>query len=312
MAPTKESPPGYDRHRTNPNLGGTGDKRGRPSFSASNMQRAVGPYIGVFVVRVSAQFHYYRRVAIFTPEERERLRRELVAAAQNDSYLCGAAHTGSAASSLLDRWSDIDLALCLKPAAPYEQVIADWTGHLYQRHGAVAHVDVMRGTTLFRVFLLKNTLQVDIAFWRAGEFGAVGPHFQLIFGEANPPRPEAQSHPQALIGMAWLYALHVRSSLARGRVLQAEYMLSGMRNHVFELTCLRCGVIAKQGRGLDDLPAPDRDTAATCVPRSLTPSELKRALRDTVALLVREIRHLDCKLENGLRDVLSDIGDVDS
>jgi hypothetical protein len=246
-------------------------------------------------------------VAIFTPDERERLRDELVLAAQQDANLCGAAHTGSAASSRLDRWSDIDLALCLKSTASYEEVIAEWTARFYQQHNAVAHVDVMRGATLFRVFLLRNTLQVDIAFWRAEDFGALGPNFRLIFGEAKPLRPSAESDPRPLIGMAWLYALHVRSSLARGRVLQAEYMLSGMRNHVFELVCLRCGVIAKQGRGLDDLPAEERETAARCIPRALDPIELQQAFRTTMKLLVHEIRHVDAELENKLRGVLQDM-----
>ena len=159
-------------------------------------------------------------MAIFNPDDREGLRDELVAAAQRDPNLCGAAHTGSAATSHLDRWSDIDLALCLKPTASYEQVVTAWTERLYQ-HGAVTHVDVMRGATLFRVFLLNNTLQVDIAFWRADEFGAMGPSFRLIFWKAKPPRAAGQQDSKALIGMAWLYALHVRSSLARGRVLQA-------------------------------------------------------------------------------------------
>jgi hypothetical protein len=246
-------------------------------------------------------------VAIFTPDDRERLRGDLVAAAQHDANLCGAAHTGSAASSQLDNWSDIDLALCLKPTALYEQVIAEWTTRLYQCHDAVAHVDVMRGPTLFRVFLLKNTLQVDIAFWRAEDFGAIGPNFRLIFGEAKPHQPEAQSNPQALIGMAWLYALHVRSSLARERMLQVDYMLSGMRNHVFELTCLRCGVIAKQGRGLDDLPVVEQDAMAQCLPRSLDPAELKRAFQTTMEMLVREIQHVDRELEHKLTGVLQNI-----
>jgi hypothetical protein len=229
---------------------------------------------------------------------------------QNDTDLCGAAHTGSAASSRLDRWSDIDLALCLKPDAPHAQVVAQWTDRLYREHGAVAHVDVMRGATLFRVFLLSNTLQVDIAFWSADEFGAIGPNFRLIFyrdGEVKPPRPAPPSNPQMLIGMAWLYALHVRSSLARGRVLQAEYMLSGMRNNVFELTCLRCRVIPQQGRGLDDLPAPEQAAATECIPRSVETSELKRAFQNTMELMVREMQHVDSELAGKLVTVLRDV-----
>jgi hypothetical protein len=234
-------------------------------------------------------------VWIFTPEERERLRDELVLAAHNDPNLSGAAHTGSAATARLDRWSDIDLALCLRPAASYKQVVADWTERLYQC-GAISHVDVTRGATLFRVFLLKNTLQVDVAFWRADEFGAMGPNFRLIFGEAKPPQPAGQPNPHALIGMAWLYALHVRSSLARGRMLQADYMLSGMRNHVFELMCVRCGVIAQQGRGLDDLPVAEREMAIACIPSSLEPAEMQRAFQETIQALVNEIGTVDREL----------------
>jgi hypothetical protein len=246
-------------------------------------------------------------VGIFAPEERERLREELVAAARQDANLCGAAHTGSAAGSILDRWSDIDLALGLKATASYDQVIAEWTERLYQHYGTVAHVDVMRGTTLFRVFLLRNTLQVDIAFWREEEFGAIGPNFRLIFGEAKTPRSAPESNAQDLIGMAWLYALHVRSSLERGRILQAEYMLSGMRNQVFELTCLRCGVVAKQGRGLDDLPAEEKDGAARCVPSSIESAELKRAFRCTMEVLVREMRRLEREPESGMIAALKEM-----
>lgn len=246
-------------------------------------------------------------VRIFTPEERERLRAELVSAARNDSNIAGAAHTGSAATSRLDRWSDVDLALCLKPGTSQDQVVTEWTERLYERYGAVAHLDVMRGATLFRVFLLKNTLQVDIAFWSAEEFGAIGPNFQLIFGEAKPPRPSPEPDVQALIGMAWLYALHVRSSLARGRWLQAEYMLIGMRNHVFELTCLRCGVVAQQGRGLDDLPASERETAAACLPQSLASAALRRAFQNTMDVLVNEIRHANAELELRAGGVLREI-----
>ena len=245
---------------------------------------------------------------MFTTDERERLRAELISAAQSDPNISGAAHTGSAASSRLDRWSDIDLALCLKAGASHEQVVAAWTDRMYQRYGAVAHVDVMRGATLFRVFLLETTLQVDIAFWRADEFGAIGPNFQLIFGEAKPPQPAPQANP-ALIGIAWLYALHVRSSLARGRFLQTEYMLSGMRNHVFELTCVRCGVVANQGRGLDDLPAAEREIAAKCLPQSLERPELKRAFRNTMDALLREIRNVDEDLERKLGAALHQIAE---
>jgi hypothetical protein len=248
-------------------------------------------------------------VSIFTPDQREHLRDELVSAAQKDPNVCGAAHTGSAASQRLDRWSDIDLALCLKPTAAHDQVVAEWTERLYQHNEAVAHLDVMRGATLFRVFLLKNTLQVDIAFWSAEDFAAIGPNFKLIFGDAQEPRPSPPTDRNGLIGMAWLYALHVRSCIARGRVLQADYMLSGMRNHVFELTCIGCGVVAQQGRGLDDLPVAEKNAAAICIPRSLETAELKRAFQQTMRALLSEIRGVDSKLPDKLSAPLNAISE---
>ena len=58
-----------------------------------------------------------------------------------------------------------------------------------------------------------------------------------------------------LIGMGWLYALHARSSIARGKFWQAEYMVSGVRDHALALACVRHGLSAVHGRGMDELPA---------------------------------------------------------
>lgn len=246
-------------------------------------------------------------MAIFTPDERERLRTELVSAAQHDPRLCGAAHTGSRASSRLDRWSDIDLALCVATHASHDEVVAQWTDRLYRDHDAVAHVDVMRGATLFRVFLLRNTLQVDVAFWRSEDFAPIGPNFALIFGHAGAPQHPPPPNPTVLAGMAWLYGLHVRSSLGRQRLLQAEHMLSGMRSQVCELACVRCGTTPHQGRGLDDLPAPERESATAYVPRSLEASELKRAFACTMRGLLRELEHLDSAVAARLSGPFHDI-----
>jgi hypothetical protein len=65
----------------------------------------------------------------------------------------------------------------------------------------VHHTDVLSGATTYRVFLLASTLQVDIAFAPATEFGPTAPTFSLLFGaavgEPVPPLPASA----ALIGM---------------------------------------------------------------------------------------------------------------
>lgn len=233
---------------------------------------------------------------MFTAEYREGLRETLIAAARQDDRICGAAVTGSAAAGREDRWSDIDLALAVAAEADAEQVVADWTARMYREHGAVDHLDVWRAGTLFRVFLLADSLQVDLAFWPAGEFGATSPTFRLVFGTANERAHTPEPEPKELIGTAWLYALHARSSLARGRVLQADYMISNLRNQVLALACVRHGVQAHNGRGLDDLPEGYRALTAAMLPVSLEAGELSRAFRATTATLLDEAGHVDAAL----------------
>jgi hypothetical protein len=131
---------------------------------------------------------------LFSPEERARIRERIVAFARDDTRVTGGANTGSAAIGAEDRWSDIDLAF--RVARDLPAVMEDFSRRMYGAHGAVAHVDVRFGRAVFRVFLLGSTLQVDLAFWPAAEFGALGPSFKLIFGDApaRPPRlpPDAR------------------------------------------------------------------------------------------------------------------------
>ncbi|MFS8105042.1 nucleotidyltransferase domain-containing protein [Lentzea alba] len=221
---------------------------------------------------------------MFTVSEREQLRSDLVNAADTDPRVVGAALTGSAAVGMQDRWSDIDFALSVD--REIDAVVTDWTALLYAC-GAVSHLDVRRGSVLFRVFLMRSTLQVDIAFWPSTEFGATGPTFRLLFGEANSLPQSAQPDRAELIGTAWLYGLHTRSSIARGRVWQALYMLNNMRDHVMSLHCLNEGVNAVQGRGLDDLA--DTSLFAGTLALSVHPDELRRVFEVLTGLLVAEI-----------------------
>lgn len=251
---------------------------------------------------------------MFTREEREQIRAALVSAAREDPRITGAAHLGSAAADCLDDWSDIDFAVSIPSEGKLQEVIVAWTSRLYRDHGAVAHCDVKRGDTLYRVFLLHNTLQVDISFWPESQFRAMGPKFKLVFGLANDAQPLPTGNPSELIGLAWLYALHVRSSMARNRLLQAEYMLSNMRNQVLALACLRQGFPASEGRGFDDLAEYERSRVAECYPSSLDGGDLHRALHATMTALLIEIQLSDNDLAERIEPTLIEIarrdGDV--
>ncbi len=100
--------------------------------------------------------------------------------------------------------------------------------------------------------------------------------------------------------MGWLYALHARSSIARVRVWQAEFMVSGLRDHVLALSCLRHGVPTSEGRGMDSLPPDVTAAVASALVRSLDEAELRRAFGIASDALLREVGHVDAVLMDRL------------
>ncbi|MEZ5400544.1 MAG: nucleotidyltransferase domain-containing protein [Bryobacteraceae bacterium] len=229
--------------------------------------------------------------AVFTPEDRERIREILLARAARDARISGAAITGSAALGRQDRWSDIDLAFGVD--GQVDPVLTDWTAHMAEAHGSLHHVDVIAGEWTYRVFLLPGTLQVDLAFAPAAEFGSLAPGFRLVSGRARGERTMPGPAPAHLIGFGWLYAIHARTAIARGEAWQAEYMISGVRDHAMALACLRHGLPAMHGRGLDRLPNELRSSFEAALVRSLDTAELSRAFESAVDRLSAAIRLAD-------------------
>jgi hypothetical protein len=239
---------------------------------------------------------------VFTIDTREGLRSELIKAASSDPRISGVALTGSASVGKEDRWSDIDLAFGVH--AELAQVLGEFTDRMYDRHEAIHHMDVQSGSWIYRVFLLADTLQVDLAFAPQSDFGAHGPTFKLISGTAIPDRPVPVGSARDLIDWAWLYALHARSSIARGKAWQAEYMISGMRDRVLALACLRHKLPAVEGRGMDQLPSDVTRPLEAALVRSLGADDLVSAFRATTEGLLAEIKEVDPLLAQRLRDVL--------
>jgi len=239
---------------------------------------------------------------VFSQRERRDLREYLVAAARVDERIGAAAVVGSAAAAREDEWSDIDLALRLAPGLEPVDVGDAWTGRMYKNCGAVDHLDVWSGSALFRVFLLSSSMQVDLSFWPSDAFAASGTSFRLLFGEANEANPSPLPTPEALIGMGWLHALHARSSIARGRNLQALYMVNGVRDHVVSLACLRHGLPSHQGRGVDDLPPEVIETIAETLVCGLRRSDLSTAFANAITALIDEAELIDAGLASRLRE----------
>jgi len=241
---------------------------------------------------------------VFTPAFREEIRSCVLEMAGADERIVAAAEVGSQALGDGDRWSDLDLTFGVAEGIAITDVLEGWTNSLAAQFSAVRLFDLPYGTTIYRVFLFPGCLQVDLSFSPGSNFGALGPKFKLLFGEAFerpfPPPPRARD----LFGYAVHHALRARFSIARGRLWQAEYWLAEARNYSLNLACLARQLPARDARGYDQLPAEVLARFEPSFARSLEAGELLRALAVAVSCLLKEAgaaRELARKVDHELR-----------
>ena len=231
---------------------------------------------------------------MFTVEQRAALRERVLALAEQDPRIVAGAAVGSLAVAGGDRLSDLDLTFAVDDDVPIADVLADWTRTLSDELAAVHLVDLERGPTVYRVFLLRDALQFDLSMTPAARFGAAGPRFRLLFGETTQPA-RAPTPPAAadLFGWGVIYALHSRSCIERGRVWQAEHYVGAVRDHALALACLRRELPAVQARGYDDLPADALVGFDGTHIGSLAPEGLRSALSAATRALLHEGKEAD-------------------
>ena len=228
---------------------------------------------------------------MFTVEQRDGLRERVLAIARGDRRVAAGAAVGSLALGGGDRYSDLDLTFAVADGVPIAEVLEDWTRTLSGELGAVHLLDLERGPTIYRVFLLADLLQFDLSLTPAAQFVPAGPRFRLLFGQtAAEAAPRAPTPPVAadLFGWGVVYALHARACIERGRVWQAEHYTGAVRDHALSLACLRLGLPAVQARGYDDLPAEVLAAYAGTHVDSLEPARLRAALAAAVRALLDE------------------------
>jgi hypothetical protein len=242
---------------------------------------------------------------VFTIEQRDRVRQRLLDLARADDGIVAAAITGSGAAGGGDEWSDIDLAFAVGGELP--AALQAWTDLLYREFGALHHWDLPSGSTVYRVFLLPDWLEVDIGFTPPADFGPRGPKWRAVFGatvDVAPPAPAARDDPA---GLAWHHVLHARACIERRQPWQAEYWLSATRDQVLALACRRLGRPTGYAKGADLLPPELTAPLAATLIRSLDDTELRRALAVTALALAAELDRADPALAARLHPLLADI-----
>lgn len=249
---------------------------------------------------------------VFSVEERHRARERVLELASSDPRVVAAAVVGSLAHGPGDRWSDLDLTFAVADEASVHDVIRDWTRDLVDGFDAIHLFDLSSQPAIYRVFLLPGCLQVDLSFTSASEFWARGPSFRLLFGGAlEAPHDAAGSSAASarhLFGLGVHHAVRARVCIERGRHWQAEHWITGIREYVLSLACLRHGLNASHGRGFDDLPADELRLLDEALVRLVEREELLRALGAAVAGLLREsaeVHEAGVRMEGQLRSLTS-------
>jgi len=235
---------------------------------------------------------------VFTVEQRQALIDHVLRLAEHDARAVAGALVGSLAVDAGDRFSDVDLTFGIADGVPVLDVLDDWARALGDELGAVRLVDLERAPATYRVFLLPDTLQLDLSMKPASRFRPGGPRFRLLFGETAPEEPETTQPGNLFIdtpavaedifGWGVIYALHARACIERGRPWQADHYVDAVRDHTLSLACLRRGLTAVQARGYDDLPADMLSRLADARAGSLDPADLRAALAAGVTELLRE------------------------
>jgi predicted nucleotidyltransferase len=247
---------------------------------------------------------------VFTSEQRDAVRRQLLGLAEKDPRITGAAVTGSAADGREDRWSDIDLFFGVAEEVALEAVVSDWTDYLYGELAALHHFELEVRSAVYRAFLLPSCLEVDLGFTPAGQFGPNGPRFRRVFGEAVQPPQATQPDPAHRIGLAWHHVLHARSCIERDKPWQAEYWISGIRDQTLALACLRFGEPSDYAKGADALPPAVTSELADALVRTLAPEELRRALRVAATQLLGELHATDPGQAHRLEQPIRKLADL--
>lgn len=246
---------------------------------------------------------------MFEPAFRDRVRDFILNLADSDPRVVSGAVVGSMALGPGDRWSDLDLTFGVDDAFSIYDVLADWSRAMEAEFDAVQLFDMPAGPSIYRVFLLPGGLQFDLSFTPAGQFGARGPTFRLLFGTAvevpfRTPPPAAE-----VFGYAVHHALRARFCIERGRVWQAEYWIAETRSLALSLACRRRGLPGNEGRGFDDLPAEVLDRFNGARPDSLDSAELLRALACAIDCLIAEageVQELADRIAPRLRDLAAE------
>ena len=223
--------------------------------------------------------------AIERARRRAAVRDSVVDRATNDGRITSAALVGSLATDRADEWSDVDLTFGVEGDS-LDEVVADLTHWLREHHQATVLIDLPVDDTLYRVFLLPDSLQLDLSFTPGGKVRRASSRFQQLFG-THTLKGSTPVDLEDLAGWAVLHCMSSRTCIARGKRWQALHSVNELRNLVLNMHCAQAGLPIGFGRAFDELPSRILERFNDTVPASVEVTELARALRANIRELAR-------------------------
>lgn len=217
-------------------------------------------------------------VALFTPEERDRVARRLIDLLGEDEGVAAVELSGSGVTGYADRWSDVDVIVRAAADVDHRKLADSWSARMPELFPVVHDFRVSFGEEHVRGFLLESFLEVDIGFQPF-----TGREDAESWVEWNPSPPSEA-------GFAWHDVLHASVAIRRGRPWRTSYYLGLLRWRTIQLAAVRHGVDTGEFKGVDDLPAELLSDLEGALPRSVATPELERALRVITPLFFRQLR----------------------
>lgn len=252
---------------------------------------------------------------MFTPEERERTTKNVSGLLESDDRIDAVLVVGSLASMTADRWSDIDLVAVVSDDAEHAAVADEWVRRMYDQVPVLHHFATAFGETLVRGFLLKNLLELDLAFTPRSHLTVWGPA-RIVFDRSGsstavlqPPATSASPSPDwtSEAGFAWHDVTHACAAVRRGRPWQALWYLERVRNRTLGLAQERRGWDADFFDHVDDLPAGELASLEAALVATLEPEVLLNAIEAATGAFLEELRRGDDALADRLEGPLLEL-----
>ena len=243
---------------------------------------------------------------MFTEQERAEIVTLVAGLLKDDPEVEAVALVGSLVRGG-DRWSDVDLDVVVADRADVDRVAGKWVARMYGQLPVLHHLEQQIGPFLIRGFLLRNMLEVDVAFIRPDssftiptlllhDRSGVGAAVLAATTSQRLDRPDYANE----AGFMWLDVLHAVTAVRRLRSWQAAWYVERIRNRAFVLASSRHGHDPESFKHVDDLPSDERVPLEAALIRSLGRSDLLDAIEASTRGVLAELRHADGDLADRL------------